>query len=227
MTLSDLNMESLYRYDAGGLMLTDNEPDGAEAPRLAMLRTREGNLWRFGHALPEPLRRRLDALCAAVPVADDLRAASAQDAAIRALLAEHAPIAGEYRGPAYAFDAPPAPSAQGVLLHPGTQDLLDRHFPGERYPPEAGPVAVVVADGVAVARCFCARLTARAAHAGLETAEAYRGRGYAVAAVATWAAAVFASGRLPLYGTTWENQASQGVARRLGLRLYGEDWSVR
>jgi hypothetical protein len=41
--------------------------------------------------------------------------------------------------------------------------------------------------------------------------------------VAGWAAAVRAEGRLPLYGTSWANRASRGIARNLGLVLYGED----
>ena len=93
------------------------------------------------------------------------------------------------------------------------------------------PVAAVVADGRAVSVCFSSRLTSRVAEAGVETAEPFRGRGYATRAVAAWAHAVRAGsprdsaggGRLPLYSTSWENLASQAVARRLGLRLYGVD----
>ena len=48
---------------------------------------------------------------------------------------------------------------------------------------------------------------------------------HAAAVVAAWAAAVRASGRLPLYSTSWDNVASQGVARKLGLVLYGADLS--
>jgi hypothetical protein len=33
-------------------------------------------------------------------------------------------------------------------------------------------------------------------------------------------------GWLALYSTTWENAASQAVARRLSARLYGETWQV-
>ena len=29
-----LHVEALYRYDAAGQMLSDNEPDGADAPRF-------------------------------------------------------------------------------------------------------------------------------------------------------------------------------------------------
>ncbi len=46
------------------------------------------------------------------------------------------------------------------------------------------------------------------------------------AAVAAWAAHVRAAGLLPLYSTSWDNHASQGLARSLGFDLYGEDFSV-
>ena len=191
-----------------------------------MHRTLAGTTWRFGSTLPEAIQQRLATLCAAEPIATDFARLPAQYDAIRAVLAEDAPIAGEYRGPAYVFDHAPQPSLRAVLIDQTNHDLLQRHFPYDSYPPEAGPAAVVVEHGAAVSCCFCSRLTSRAAHAGLETVEAYRRRGYAIATVATWAAAVYASGRQPLYGTSWDNLASQGVARCLGLTIYGEDWSI-
>ena len=30
----------------------------------------------------------------------------------------------------------------------------------------------------------------------------------------------------PLYSTSWDNEASRAVARRLGLLLIGEDWHL-
>lgn len=69
-------------------------------------------------------------------------------------------------------------------------------------------------------------MTDRAAEAGVETLAPFRGRGLATAAVACWARAVQRGGRLALYGTTWENAASRGVARRLSARFYGETWQV-
>ncbi|MDQ5850932.1 MAG: hypothetical protein M3380_02455 [Chloroflexota bacterium] len=88
------------------------------------------------------------------------------------------------------------------------------------------PWAVVLEDGGAVAFCFSSRLTARAASAGLETLEAYRRRGHGTAVVAGWAAAVQRLGRVPLYGTSWDNVASQGVARKLGLVCFGAGFSI-
>ncbi|MHC5544420.1 GNAT family N-acetyltransferase, partial [Singulisphaera rosea] len=62
--------------------------------------------------------------------------------------------------------------------------------------------------------------------AGLDTAPAYRRRGYALRVTAAWADAVRSSGRIPLFSTSWENAGSLGVARALGLRVYATDWSV-
>jgi predicted GNAT family acetyltransferase len=70
------------------------------------------------------------------------------------------------------------------------------------------------------------RRTARAHEAGVETHPAFRGRGFAVRAVAAWARAVRATGVLPLYSTSWENHGSRGVARRLGLVQLGSDLHV-
>jgi RimJ/RimL family protein N-acetyltransferase len=226
LALMALHVETLYRFDTAGRMLSDNEPDGAEAPRFYMHRTQAGHTWRFGHTIPNTTQQRISALCAAEPNATDLTALPTQYDAIRTVLAEDALITREYRGPAYCFEHSPQPGADTMLIDSNSQQLLRRYFPYHTYSPNTGPIAVAIADGVAVSCCFCSRLAPHAAHAGLETAESYRRRGYAVAAVATWAARVFATGRQPFYSTTWDNRASQGVAQHFGLRLFGEDWHI-
>src|SRR6185436_13781001 len=84
----------------------------------------------------------------------------------------------------------------------------------------------VVEHGQAVSVCFCARRSDVAAEAGLETAAAFRGRGLAARVTAAWALAIRASGRLPIYSTSWSNHASLAVARKLGLAACASDWSL-
>ena len=99
-------------------------------------------------------------------------------------------------------------------------DDVARHF-------EAGqPTVAVLEDNLAVSVCYSSRLTDHVAMAGVETLEPFRGRGYATAVVAGWARAVRAMGRIPLYGTTWDNRSSQGVARKLRLMRYGTEFSA-
>jgi predicted GNAT family acetyltransferase len=106
---------------------------------------------------------------------------------------------------------------------------LQRHFPGwvaGEIEAGASPVMAVLVDGYAVSACACARRSMAAAEAGLETAPAFRGRGYAARVTSAWAAAVRATGRMPLYSTSWANALSLAVARKLELRIYATDWSI-
>jgi RimJ/RimL family protein N-acetyltransferase len=84
----------------------------------------------------------------------------------------------------------------------------------------------MIVGGGAVSLCYSCRLTDRAAEAGLETLEEHRGRGYAPAVTSAWARAVRDSGRIPFYSTSWDNLASQAVARKLGLAQFAVRFSV-
>jgi predicted GNAT family acetyltransferase len=88
------------------------------------------------------------------------------------------------------------------------------------------PYLAIIEDSQAVAICRSVRVSSRAHEAGVNTLIGYRRRGYATAVVAAWALAVRALNRIPLYSTSWNNVASQGVARRLGLVQYGVDYHV-
>ncbi|MEX2031654.1 MAG: GNAT family N-acetyltransferase, partial [Dehalococcoidia bacterium] len=75
--------------------------------------------------------------------------------------------------------------------------------------------------------CMSSRDPGPAVPAGVFTVESYRRLGFATAVVSAWAAEVTASGRLPLYGTTWDNEASQHIAASLGGVMYGSDYWLR
>lgn len=53
-----------------------------------------------------------------------------------------------------------------------------------------------------------------------------RGRGLAPLVVAAWREAAERSGRQPLYSTSWDNEASLRVARKLGLIAYADTFSL-
>jgi GNAT superfamily N-acetyltransferase len=92
--------------------------------------------------------------------------------------------------------------------------------------PHRQPMVALV-DGVrAVSVCCSVRITPVAHEAGVETLASHRGRGLGRTMVATWARAVRSIGALPLYSTSWDNLASRGLARSLGMSMYGVDFCV-
>jgi len=224
----EIHINTLCRCDADGRLRSINEPDEAPAPRFFMGRTPEGNLWRFRYDLPAAVVHHLERLCRAEPISADLTRPPQHYQAIKAVLEAHAPIQDEYRGPVYWIpDGIHAP-ANVVLISETNAQLLQAWFPWmlPLPPSDRGTCAAVVVHGSAVAVCYCAVFPGQASEAGVETSAAFRGKGYATAAVAGWAAAVRRRGHIPLYGTSWDNRASQGIARKLGMVLYGEDWAM-
>ena len=87
-------------------------------------------------------------------------------------------------------------------------------------------MTVVLHDGKTVSVCCSVRMTPQAHEAGVETHPAFRGRGYAARAVAAWAKTVYEMARVPLYSTSWENEPSRTLAKKLGLIQYGVDLHI-
>ena len=224
--LIELQVEALFTHDAAGRLISNNEPGYPPAPRFFLSRSAGGNLWRVRHDVSPTLAQQLGSLAADEPVVADLRQPPRHADAYRRELSAAAPIAAEYDGVSLVFlrEVPTADAA--VLVTP---ELAARSSSFPWLPAELHgrrPCYAVVRDGDAVALCFSARRSARAAEAGVETLPAYRRRGYATAATAAWARAVRAEGLVPLYSTTWDNTASLGVARRLALTAYGAEWHL-
>jgi glutathione S-transferase len=203
-SLIEVQLDVLLARDAHGRLTTTRDPERRPAPRLFLGRSRDGNVWSVRADVDRATKAELDLLCSAEPT---LAAPSAvREPACRerahALLA---PVEGEWRGPAYVLP--------DGLLHDGRAREVTAESSGEWLEPAAV--------------CHSPRgHTAHAAEAGVVTLEPFRGRGLATAAVACWARAVQRSGRLALYSTSWDNAASQGVARRLRAQLYAEDWHL-
>lgn len=233
--LMTLRADALFTYDKRGRMLRSNEPreDARRpAPRVFLGRTLTGHVVRFRAALPNDVVRRLTDIIERQPPLADLSdapiIAPAVLAGLRESLERQAPISQESAGPAYRFPDSVAQASEVVRLTGANRELARDTFPW-LYAEVADwqPCFAIVMDGAAVSVCYSSRSASRVDEAGVDTLPEFRGRGYASIVTAAWAGAVRAAGREPVYSTSWENAASQGVARRLGLIIFGVDasWS--
>jgi RimJ/RimL family protein N-acetyltransferase len=130
-------------------------------------------------------------------------------------------------GPAFVF--PEMLEERGETVVVTDEAELRHHFAGwvvGEINTGRGPVVGVREGGEVVSICFCARRSERAAEAGVETAKAFRGRGFASRVVIAWARRIQAEGLMPMYSTDWGNRASLGVARKLGLVPFAVDFNV-
>jgi len=217
---------ALFQLDAAERLIAVNESGASTAPRLFVGRTTEGIVWHCRHDLSETLVRGIDALLSAEPPSAELRTPLRCDERLRALLNAHAPITSVWSGPAWYCPEGIAASRPVETTQLADGAALAKHYPGwARDFANCQPCIAVLDGDDAVAVCCSSRLSPDAAEAGADTLPDHRGRGYAASTVAAWAAAIRATGRRPLYSTSWDNVASQGVARTLGLVLYGADLS--
>lgn len=222
MSTAGLQLQTLFVLDGEGRITSQREPDASRGPLFMIVRSATSCAWAVRADVPQKLADELGRLARAEPPAPDLRAAPVH--ADRYLSLVGGRISS---GPAFTFPATIAQPGETVLVE--DERLLERNFrgwvPGE-IAAGRSPVLAVLEDGHPVSICFCARRSNIAAEAGLETAEGFRGRGYGPRVAAAWALAVRASGRIPLYSTSWSNRASLAVARKLGLVAYAGDWSL-
>jgi len=222
--LMRLHIDALYTRDANGDLVRVNEHTGAPAPRFFLGRTTDGVVRCFRHDVDLDTRRELEAA-----TRDDVLREQPLDAPpdltpYARILDRTAPVEQTETGPAYCFPQT-LPVANGPVLVTDEnaemlQPLLQAWIPDVRLCP---PLFALQVDGQAVAVCASVRITSDAYEAGVETSPAYRGRGYAAQVVSAWARAVREMGRVPLYSTSWQNTASQAVARKLGLIHFGSD----
>lgn len=222
-----LHIEALFTHDADGNLDRVNEANGAPAPRLFVGRTVDGVVRRFRHDVGAEVRRELDAA-----LHEDHLEKHAIDSRIdasryQAILGRSAPIERTWEGPVFAFPDQLPVGSEAVRLTRDNAQLLRPYL--ESWTPDVGvaePMYVFVLDGHAVAVCASVRQTSMADEAGVDTARAFRGRGFAGQVVAAWAREIRKASRIPFYSTSWENEASRAVARKLGLMQFGSDLHI-
>ena len=145
-------------------------------------------------------------------------------AKVKDLLTPHITMDRQWMGPAYRFPDSLWVSPEVVRIDRSTAYLLEFGF-SDLIPEldHCQPVVAIVEGDKAVSVCQSVRKSEEAEEAGVDTLLSHRGKGYAAKVVAGWAKIVREQGRIPLYSTSWDNRASQRVAEKLGLQLYGVD----
>ena len=230
LELMSINVRALFTHDGESRILFVNEPDSAiiPAPRLFLGRTREGNVWRFRAGLTKELCARLDALCADEPSVNvEFDEPPRHLETFVRLLESEASVQEISSGPAFQFTEYRVPSKPLLSITENNAETLQGGFEklvGEL--PAWQPFIALVEQNQAVSVCRSVRLTPEAHEAGVETLPDFRGKGYAKEVTAEWARLVLATGAVPLYSTSWENTASQAVARKLELKCYGTDFHI-
>jgi hypothetical protein len=224
----------MFVLDGRGRIGTSPEPNVPPAPLFALIRGVSSCAWAVRADVPEDVVTELDRLARQErpmqrPIGDPQDAPSNADAYLSLLGGQIV------SGPAFTF---PDRIAQSIDVARDAAcdvalvdklDMLERNFRGwiAAEIPWRAPIVAVMYRGYPVSVCFCAtRASENTVEAGLETAPAFRGRGFAPRVTAVWAVAIRASGRIPLYSTSWTNDASRAVARKLGLKQYAIDWTI-
>jgi hypothetical protein len=218
-----------FILDERGRIVSTREPQATSGPLFIIVRSATQCAWAIRHDVPSDVAEKMAALAAEESPIHDLRAAPMH-------ADEYVALSGGqlgFSGPAFTFpERSPLPqtlSASVGVVQVDDERYLQRNFRGwELGEIGAGraPVMAVIEDGYPVSICFCARRSESAAAAGLETAEAFRGRGFGSRVTAAWALAIRATGRVPLYSAAWTNAPSLAVARKLGLTPHASEWSV-
>ena len=201
------------------------EPNVPPAPLFALIRGASSCAWAVRADVSENVAAEVERLARQEIPLEDLQNPHDAPSNADAYLAL---LGGQINsGPAFTFPDRIAHSFDVALVD--KLEMLERYFRGwvADEIPWRSPIVAVMDGGYPVSVCFCAtRASEKMVEAGLETAAAFRGRGFAPRVTAAWAAAIRASGRIPLYSTAWTNSASRAVARKLGLIQYAVDWTI-
>jgi RimJ/RimL family protein N-acetyltransferase len=224
----------LFVLNDEGRITSNREPSLSPGPLFSLVRSLTGCAWAVRVDVPDDVARELDVVAREEPPASSLRDAPVHADRYLSLLEgafrSGRAVAAEIRqsaGPALTF--PDGVTQSGDIAVIEDERPLERNFRGwvaGEIAAGCAPVMAIIRDGYPVSICFSARRSDVAAEAGVETAEPFRGQGFGSRVTAAWALAIRASGRVPLYSTSWTNAASLAVARKLGLIPYASNWTL-
>jgi len=234
-----LHQRTLYDFDPHERIRGDAGESGKAAPLFHLVRTYHGNIWRLHADLPAASCRSLARLAAReAPLGGagpPWPPPERTESMLRVLGLENSKRPPS-RGPLYRFSmdtlGSPEPGRFNLLslaakdpdsssiLGPGFSSLVARAHPNS-------PIVVAMVGDNPTSICFGAsRGSAVGIEASVQTLPGYRRSGLGRACLMAWARGVTESGAVPLFTTEWENRAACVLARKSGLALYGESFSI-
>ncbi len=180
--IPELRLQTLFVLTEDGRILSTREPNPSHGPAFALVRGPAGCACAVHADVPDEIADQLVALSRDEPPSFEGDPRHAK---------RYMALAGEnlYAGPAFLF--PDLATTHGDIATVTELSQLEKHFQGwtSEELPERGPILAVLQAGHAVSICFSARRSSVAAEAGLDTAEAFRGRGFGPHVTAGWATA--------------------------------------
>ncbi|PHD24793.1 GNAT family N-acetyltransferase [Bacillus wiedmannii] len=220
MRLSELDLiaiqvEVLFVHNQVGKMKYVNEQGNPKAPRFFLGSTREGSITRYHYDLDDEKVGKIEKL---------IREPSnhIEIAKIIDVLNEEKTVKNIWMGPAFMFFNNLHKPTRTIQITEKNKELLRENFPNLIEQMEwRQPYFAIVKNEKVVSICCSARSTPVAAEASVETLAEFQGNGYGTDVVTAWAISIQEEKRIPLYSTSWDNYASQAVARKLKLINYG------
>lgn len=220
MRLSELDLiaiqvEVLFVHSPVGKMKCVNEKGNPKAPRFFLGRTREGSITRYHCNVGDKTISKIEKL---------IREPSnhIEIAKIINVLNEERTVENIWMGPAFMLPNNLHKPTRTIQITEKNKELLRENFPDLIEQMEwRQPYFAIVQNEKVVSICCSARSTPVAAEASVETLEEFQGNGYGTDVVTAWAISIQEEKRIPLYSTSWDNYASQAVARKLKLINYG------
>ncbi|WP_144505899.1 GNAT family N-acetyltransferase [Bacillus mycoides] len=220
MRLSELELiaiqaEVLFVHNQVGKMICVNEQGNPKAPRFFLGRTREGNIKRYHYNLDSEMISKIEKLI--LECSNHIEIAK-----IIKVLNDERTVENIWMGSAYMFPNNSNKLTRAIQITEKNKELMRENFSNLIEQMEwRKPYFAIVKNEKVVSICCSARSTPIAAEASVETLEAFQGNGYGADVVAAWAISIQEEKRIPLYSTSWDNFASQAVARKLKLIKYG------
>lgn len=224
LELMAMHCNALYVHNEARELVCVNDWLTAPAPSFWLGFTREGILHRFREDVSATIRARLGGLIAEESTHAAPRAPRFHKSYLSLLGAREATA-----GPTYWLSSlPTSPDRRIQRISAANATVLRESALNAWVPdiPHQQPMFASLDNGLAVSICASVRVTENAHEVGVETISQYRCRGHASAVVSAWAGDLLSAGIVPLYSTSWNNLASQQVARRIGFERFGWEYRI-